>query len=898
MRISNPFQCITLIICSILVISKLGGVLSLMFPRSITARKIISCTQESKLSHSITHRSTSRKLPTVYLNSSDELGSEKSDRHWKILQENRFFLSRSWLIDSMGMVKKLPTTMLVPFVSFIMFSTMALHPERCAAAVVDEQKEAVTSTTTTISKPLKRTSRYWSMVESSDPVQIMTANEKLLDQAVGTINTMYYDKSGGADFSPKDVYDRWKVLKTYSKEGIEGVKVINNKEAIKQQMRDKENKKLQQSNSGRESPFYGNGFSSQLFSIQGDSIKLISRSENYRYDGIDEKERTVPSHAFDNRENAVASLKWLVSTIGDPYSKYLTREELQQELQVRDGSFLGLGAIVEAPPPTQKAKNNPARKGLSTGQKEILSQSKNPSKAGKSGRPSSTAVVLTSTRVANLPVVTAIVPDSPAERAGLIVGDRFAAIGSDNLIGLGRDEIIKKLNQVYRADNYLGYPDITVTKPIIRLLNANPDEDTMEARKEEVIGYKLSRVRLPTTSVAPFKPYSPEPLLTNSESLSENPTNKDHSGLSSVQFVSGGDSIVNYELLTPDDSIFRRFTTLAKETSSDNSNRSNNKEYVGYIRITRFSRSATVGYVNAVNELEKAGAKSYIIDIRNNYGGVIQEAMLTASSLLRDPHAVLCYTMNSLGGFTLHDVEEYVVDKNFPGYLLSIEKPSVTLQQVKRDNPEFVNKDGSLQEWYPPSSYASLREQRTKRGNGSASRVPLANAFEFDTIISNRKNLESITKERKKLSAQKNIVVLVNEGTASAAEVFVSSLHDNGRTVATIGSRTYGKGLIQHTFPMPDGGGLRLTVAEYLTPTLQHVTKVGNARYDPWDDKFVRGGIRPDIYCPSKQGIPSNAGADICVGIALDALENADVGNFEEALPLTPLKSKATSVLK
>jgi hypothetical protein len=130
--------------------------------------------------------------------------------------------------------------------------------------------------------------------------------------------------------------------------------------------------------------------------------------------------------------------------------------------------------------------------------------------------------------------------------------------------------------------------------------------------------------------------------------------------------------------------------------------------------------------------------------------------------------------------------------------------------------------------------------------------------------------------EFQRLRAQKKVVVLVNEGTASAAEVFVSSLHDNGRTVAVVGTKTYGKGLIQHTFPMPDGGGLRLTVAEYLTPALQHVTNVGDAQYNAAGE-LVGGGIRPDIQCSSNQGIPSDIGADFCVGVALDALQNADM---------------------
>ena len=58
-----------------------------------------------------------------------------------------------------------------------------------------------------------------------------------------------------------------------------------------------------------------------------------------------------------------------------------------------------------------------------------------------------------------------------------------------------------------------------------------------------------------------------------------------------------------------------------------------------------------------------------------------------------------------------------------------------------------------------------------------------------------------------------------------------------------------------------------------MTPAVQHVTKVGGAMYE--NGRLIGGGIRPDIYCPSTQGIPSNVGADICVGLAVDALEEA-----------------------
>lgn len=81
--------------------------------------------------------------------------------------------------------------------------------------------------------------------------------------------------------------------------------------------------------------------------------------------------------------------------------------------------------------------------------------------------------------------------------------------------------------------------------------------------------------------------------------------------------------------------------------------------------------------------------------------------------------------------------------------------------------------------------------------------------------------------------------------------------------------------LIQHTFPLPDGSALRLTVAEYLTPAMRHVTHVGAAQFDQSSGRWIGGGIQPDILCESR-GIPSNAGGDLCVGLALDALSEGD----------------------
>jgi carboxyl-terminal processing protease len=62
------------------------------------------------------------------------------------------------------------------------------------------------------------------------------------------------------------------------------------------------------------------------------------------------------------------------------------------------------------------------------------------------------------------------------------------------------------------------------------------------------------------------------------------------------------------------------------------------------------------------------------------------------------------------------------------------------------------------------------------------------------------------------------LVVLVDGGTASAAEVVAGALQDRGRAVL-VGSRTFGKGTVQEPRTLADGSALELTVARYRTPS-------------------------------------------------------------------------------
>jgi len=70
------------------------------------------------------------------------------------------------------------------------------------------------------------------------------------------------------------------------------------------------------------------------------------------------------------------------------------------------------------------------------------------------------------------------------------------------------------------------------------------------------------------------------------------------------------------------------------------------------------------------------------------------------------------------------------------------------------------------------------------------------------------------------------IIVLVNEGSASASEIVSGALQDWGRAVI-VGAQTFGKGSVQTILPMSDGSGLRLTTAKYYTPKGRSIQNVG-----------------------------------------------------------------------
>ncbi|MBE9189432.1 PDZ domain-containing protein [Gloeocapsopsis crepidinum LEGE 06123] len=154
---------------------------------------------------------------------------------------------------------------------------------------------------------------------------------------------------------------------------------------------------------------------------------------------------------------------------------------------------------------------------------------------------------------------------------------------------------------------------------------------------------------------------------------------------------------------------------------------------IGYLRLTQFNANATMELAHAIANLEKQGANAYILDLRNNPGGLLQAGIEIARLWLDE--GTIVYTVNRQG-----------IQGSFEAF-------------------------------------------------GSA-----------------------ITTDP--------LVVLVNQGTASASEILAGALQDNGRA-QIIGETTFGKGLIQSLFNLSDGSGLAVTVAKYETPQHRDINKLG-----------------------------------------------------------------------
>lgn len=137
--------------------------------------------------------------------------------------------------------------------------------------------------------------------------------------------------------------------------------------------------------------------------------------------------------------------------------------------------------------------------------------------------------------------------------------------------------------------------------------------------------------------------------------------------------------------------------------------------------------------------------------------------------------------------------------------------------------------------------------------NGLLDREPIVETL-------NRDGLASLEQATAGVLYDGPLVTLVNGGTASASEILAGALQDDGRSTL-LGSRTFGKGLIQTLIPLGNGSGLAVTVARYRTPSgrdIQHL------------------GIEPDQLLPQPEPLAPGASDDTWLEAALDHLLEAE----------------------
>ena len=118
---------------------------------------------------------------------------------------------------------------------------------------------------------------------------------------------------------------------------------------------------------------------------------------------------------------------------------------------------------------------------------------------------------------------------------------------------------------------------------------------------------------------------------------------------------------------------------------------------------------------------------------------------------------------------------------------------------------------------------------RSNPGGLLMASIEIARQWLNEGTIVSTKTRDGITEVRKangRALTDKPLVILVNEGSASASEILSGALQDNNRAVL-VGQKTFGKGLVQSVKPLSDGSGMTVTIAKYLTPKGRDIHKHG-----------------------------------------------------------------------
>lgn len=137
--------------------------------------------------------------------------------------------------------------------------------------------------------------------------------------------------------------------------------------------------------------------------------------------------------------------------------------------------------------------------------------------------------------------------------------------------------------------------------------------------------------------------------------------------------------------------------------------------------------------------------------------------------------------------------------------------------------------DSAIEDVVNKKSSAVIVDMRNNPGGLLSSAVYITGDFVRGTVVKQQfanGSVTSIPTDGKARLLKTQLVVLVNKGSASAAEIFAGAIQDKRRG-QIIGEKTFGKGTVQDVVDLPGGSGLHVTVAKWLTPDGNSISDTG-----------------------------------------------------------------------
>ena len=203
--------------------------------------------------------------------------------------------------------------------------------------------------------------------------------------------------------------------------------------------------------------------------------------------------------------------------------------------------------------------------------------------------------------------------------------------------------------------------------------------------------------------------------------------------------------------------------------------------------------------------------------------GIMRDNQLLKVSLIRDK------------------IEINVADSRINNTVSGVKIGYLRLRQFNAKSPKEMSLSIKKLEKQEPLGY--VLDLRSNPGGLLEASIEIARQWINTGIIVSTKTKDGITDIRKAKSralTNRPVVVLIDEGSASASEILSGAIKDNNRGVL-VGKKTFGKGLVQSVRSLSDGSGLTVTIAKYLTPSGKDINKNG-----------IEPDIRVDLFLNDK----------------------------------------------